>query len=251
MASTKETDQKSTEYVRHLQENRAATMAYYRKSLEKTEQQKFLERILKDSGADFSIVADVACGGGTLSYHLSELFPQAEFHLSDLNPEAIELAKELCRGDQFRFTVDSLFDLKTLRHGAFDAVFCWQTLLLFDDPSRLMHSLLRLPRAGGKLFVMSLFNVDRDVDLYTRIIDHTRTGNQQAEAISYNTFSHVSVDRWLSGTVSSYKIHPFHPEVDFSYEGRGLGTSTIAAENRRLQVSGGCLMNWGLLEVTR
>lgn len=243
--------QKSEDYVHHLQQNKEATAAYYRKSVVKTEQQKFLEGHLKAQGASFGRIADLACGAGTLSYHLSQLFPTADFFLSDLNAEAIALARETCKGGRFHFAVDDLFALDSVPHGTFDAVFCWQTLLLFDSPERFIDSILRLPRPGGKLYLMALFNLERDVDILARIVDHTRAGDRQAGAISYNTFSRLSVGRWLEGKVAGFSIYPFNPASNFEYGGRGLGTSTVETSDHRLQISGGYLMNWGLLEVTK
>ncbi|MDR0571974.1 MAG: hypothetical protein LBG48_03955, partial [Rickettsiales bacterium] len=48
------------------------TKEYFLKSVyEKTQQQLFLEKLLKDENHDKNYkIADVACGGGGLSYHL-------------------------------------------------------------------------------------------------------------------------------------------------------------------------------------
>ena len=251
MAALKDVNHKSEKYIRSLQENREITEEYYKKSIAKTEQQKFTEVLLKSFGYNFSTIADVACGAGTLSYHLSNLYPEAQFYLSDLNPEALELAKDLCLGERFHFSIDNIFEMKSVPQGFFDAVFCWQTLMMLDRPEDIIDNLLRLPRKGGKLFFMSLFNLDKDVDIYANIIDQTRKNNKEADAISYNTYSKFTVEKWLEGKVKNFGIHPFYPEADFFYQGRGLGSNTIHSGNTRLQISGGYLMNWGLLEITK
>jgi len=251
MSELKNASEKSARYITSLQQNKAITEEYYKKSVAKTEQQKFTEKLLKDSRYDFSTIADVACGAGTLSYHLSKLYPDAQFYLSDLNPDALELARQLCPGDRFHFDLDSIFEMKSAPRNFFDAVFCWQTLLMLDQPEEIINTLLLLPRKGGKIFIMSLFNVERDVDILANFIDHTRTGNKTADTISYNTYSQFTVRKWLAGKAESFVIHPFHPETDFYYEGRGLGSNTVQAGDIRLQVSGGYLMNWGLLEITK
>lgn len=242
---------KSENYVRHLQENKEIVTEYYRKSLIKTEQQKFLDKFLLEKKAQFSTIADLACGGGTLSFHLSTIFPEAQFYLADLNTEALDLAREICKGDRFHFSVDSLFELSTLKHGYFDAVFCWQTLLLFDKVEELIFSVLRLLKPGAKAYFMSLFNLDCDVDIFAKIIDHTRGGKNTSEAISYNTISRFSIKKILAGKVHDFEIYRFDPLADISYNGKGLGTNTVLAGNQRLQISGGYLMNWGLLEITK
>jgi ubiquinone/menaquinone biosynthesis C-methylase UbiE len=248
MNKADEINEKSISYIRSLQQNKEITEEYYRKSIIKTEQQKFIEKFLTSFGYNFSTIADVACGGGTLSYHLSKLYPNARFYLTDLNSHALEVARELCVGERFQFELDDIFEMRILPHNFFDAVFCWQTLMMLDRPEDIINSLLRLPKKGGKLFFMSLFNLEKDVDIYANIIDHTRNGS---DVISYNTYSKFSVERWLTGKAENFGIHPFHPEADFSYLGRGLGSSTIDTDKFRLQVSGGYLMNWGLLEITK
>ena len=50
--------------------------AYYTKSINKTEQQKFLEKLLGNVNFKSLKIADVACGGGTLSYHLRRVYSQ-------------------------------------------------------------------------------------------------------------------------------------------------------------------------------
>ena len=56
-------DDKKNEYVEALKASGEETTKYYTKSIVKTEQQKFLEKLLADSGESFSEVADIACGG--------------------------------------------------------------------------------------------------------------------------------------------------------------------------------------------
>ncbi len=73
-------------YLRVMKADKDLAKDYYAKSVNKTEQQKALESLLVDSinkgeldgNAPYRI-ADLACGGGTLSYHLSSFFPNASF----------------------------------------------------------------------------------------------------------------------------------------------------------------------------
>src|SRR6476661_5678707 len=110
----------SSEYVRGLQSNSKIATDYYKKSLVKTEQQKLLEKILSENGDKFQAVADIACGGGTLSYHLSQLFPSAHFHLTDLNEDALAIAKDICTESKFHFTIDDITNITTLPKEHFD-----------------------------------------------------------------------------------------------------------------------------------
>src|SRR5687767_12827239 len=91
--------QKDTRYIAVLQKGSKKTTEYYLKSfLYKTEQQKFLEKLLASTQLPEKIntIADVACGAGSLSYYLAKLpkFKNADFHLIDYNAQAIALAKK-------------------------------------------------------------------------------------------------------------------------------------------------------------
>jgi 2-polyprenyl-3-methyl-5-hydroxy-6-metoxy-1,4-benzoquinol methylase len=236
------------DYVQSLQANREEARAYYTKSVQKTEQQKFLEQLLQEQGLSFKTIADIGCGGGTLSYHLSALYPEAEFYLADLNPDALELASELCRGPQFRIVQDDMYSLERLPHNHFDAVFSWQVLSWIDKPELALNRLLALLKPGGRIFLSSLFNLDHDVDIYAKLQDYTRADSRPA---TYNTYAARTVQGWLGGRVQELRFHPFVPGTDFSYEGRGLGTNTVASERGRLQISAGLLMNWAILEIIK
>lgn len=238
----------SKDYIKGLQINKEIARDYYTKSIVKTEQQKLLEDILIRSQSTFHAIADIACGGGTLSYHLRKLFPQAEFYLLDLNPDALALAKEICRDCNFHFSVDDIYQIKSLPGNFFDAVFCWQTLSWIDDPKLALQQMLSLVKPGGKLYLSSLFNIDHDVDIYAKLTDHTRESTTQ---YSYNTYSKVSVENWVAGLAQQIRFYPFDPDIDFLYQGRGLGTYTLTTGERRLQFSGGLLLNWAIVEITK
>ncbi|TLD96477.1 class I SAM-dependent methyltransferase, partial [Helicobacter jaachi] len=81
---------KKDNYLRAMEADKHLAKQYYAKSVQKTEQQKALESLLLDSinvgklDANAPLrIADLACGGGTLSFHLAHLFPNAHFYLLD------------------------------------------------------------------------------------------------------------------------------------------------------------------------
>jgi ubiquinone/menaquinone biosynthesis C-methylase UbiE len=244
----KMSDPKDDKYVKALQLSKEQTEAYYKKSIVKTEQQKFLERLLIQKNKKFSSIADIACGGGTLSFHLKELFPEANFSLSDFNDDALEIAKELNGTDKFSYSRENIYAL-SYPDNSFDLVCCWQTLSWLDEPEKALNELVRITKPGGMIFASSLFNLHHDVDIFAKLHDYTR---QEAElGYSYNTYSAKSVGKWLNGKVESFFLHEFIPEVDFKYEGRGFGTFTVQSEKHRLQISAGYLMNWAILEIQK
>lgn len=240
-------------YLKGLQADKEKTHTYYTKSLAvKTEQQKMLEGLLLKENKKFENIADVACGGGTLSYHLNQKYPDAKFTLIDYNPDAIEIAKLNNPNANFDFKQDSIYELKNIPNNHFDLVCCWQTLSWLDDAEKALSQLIRIVKPGGKIYASSLFNLDKDVDLYTKVLDHTHESGKQGIYFNYNTFSKKTISSWLQSKVKHFDIIPFHPQMDFKFEGRGIGTYTIKTETgERVQISAGMLMNWGILIVEK
>src|SRR4051812_21424361 len=112
------TQPRGDDYIRALQATGEQTRAYYEKSIVKTEQQKFLEQLLLETAGSFATVADVACGGGTLTYHLRRLLPRADFTLCDLNPDGLRLAKEL-NGLDCTYLQSNIYDLSEMPDAQF------------------------------------------------------------------------------------------------------------------------------------
>jgi ubiquinone/menaquinone biosynthesis C-methylase UbiE len=224
---------------------------YFTKSVTKTEQQKFLESILPTKISNVRI-ADIACGAGTLSYHLNKKYEHEnnEYTLIDYFEEVLNLARDLNRASNFKFENGNLYDLRNHLDDSFDFVFCWQTLSWVDDPQKALLELLRILKPGGKLYLSALFNLEFDVDIYSKVYNHSE---EKLGAIpgNYNTISRFSIEKWIGGISKKLEFHPFIPEVDFIYEGRGLGTKTINSESGKLQVSAGMLLNWAILEIEK
>jgi ubiquinone/menaquinone biosynthesis C-methylase UbiE len=238
----------ANEYIQGLQANKEIAEEYYRKSIVKTEQQKMLESILSEEKLSPQRIADIACGGGSLSFHLSQLYPQAHFHLSDLNPEALEMARNTCTGEQFEFSSDDIYNLQGLGTESYDCVFCWQTLSWIDEPQKALEQLLGITKKGGRIYLSALFNLEHELDLFVKVKDHTRKGESM---YTYNTYASSTINNWIGKKVSSLKFYPFHPSIDFNYDGKGLGTYTVEANGKRLQLSAGMLLNWAILEVVK
>ena len=242
------------QYINSLKKDSNIAKEYYEKSLVKTEQQKFLEELLKKYCSKDKIkIADVACGGGTLSYHLCEKFPNAEFYLSDMSSDALEIAKSINSGKiNFTFDIADITALNTYKENQFDFVFCWQTLSWLNKPEVGIKELIRIAKPGARIFCSSLFNLERDVDIYSKVVDNTRPSTGEGLSYSYNTYSRVSLDKWILTKLKAkaYKLHPFNSKIPFEYNGKGIGTSTIkTCDNNYIQISGGMLMNWAILEI--
>jgi ubiquinone/menaquinone biosynthesis C-methylase UbiE len=239
-------------YKEALKVDKEASAKYYQSSLaRKTEQQKMLERMLTAQALAPAEIADIACGGGGSTYHLAQLYPGARYTLIDYNEDAIAMAREALQGIDARCATGDIYDLK-LDSNAFDLVICWQTLSWIDEPARALAELVRICKPGGRVYASSLYNLQHDVDMYSKVEDHTRRSSEQGLRYSYNTYSLSSVRRWIGDAVSSLQIHAFEIPVDLTASGRGLGTYTERlVDGRRLQLSAGMLLNWGILELQK
>ncbi len=183
--------------------------------------------------------------------HLAELYPQANITMVDANEDAISLARQATSKFNTTCAVGDIYNLE-LDSDSFDLVICWQTLSWLDKPELALCELVRICKPGGVILASSLFNLNHDVDVYSKVVDHTRASSCLGMSYSYNTYSLATVERWLSGFVAEFKIHEFTIPVDLIHHGRGLGTYTSKHESgKRLQMSAGMLLNWGILEVQK
>jgi len=240
-------------YNEFLKMDKNQTIDYFKKSIIKTEQQKFLETLIKSSDKNLKI-ADIACGGGTLSYHLKSIFTKADFSLLDFNADGIENSRQVNPESRFSFFQNDMFS-SPFKNEYFDYTFFWQTLAWIEpeEAPKMLDEILRITKKGGKVFVSSLFNLDFDTDILTKVIDYTRPSGQANLSSNYNTYCQQTIQKWIGEKVSNFKIYKFEPSIDFAKtENRGLATFTKKTEfGERLQISGGMLLNWGILEITK
>lgn len=239
-------------YKDALKIDKQESESYYNFSLQnKTEQQTLLEKLIAASNLRPARIADIACGGGGASYHLSAIYPDASYTLIDINEDAIAQAREATGHLKVKCLVGDIYDLP-LETDCYDLVICWQTLSWITKPKVAVRELVRICKPGGRVYASSLFNSRQDVDVYSTVIDHTRRSASEGLTYAYNTYSVLSVREWIDGLVSSIQLHDFDISIDLDYGGRGLGTSTVKLKNgRRLQISGGMLLNWGILELKK
>lgn len=236
-------------YIRWLQENEETARRYYIKSVNKTYQQFFLEEVIlkKLIPPHFKpeVIADIACGSGTLSFHISKIYPSSRYILLDLNPGAIELAKEINRENKnITYLVEDFLNT-TIQSQSVDIAFCAQTLFVVSKPKKFLYKILDILKPGGYFIISSLFNTEHDVDLFVKVRDNTRKGNVK---INYNTFSKFTISKWLKGKVSFFDITPFQMPVELPKESRGIGSYTLELKNGEfITISGGLLLNWGFL----
>jgi ubiquinone/menaquinone biosynthesis C-methylase UbiE len=240
-------------YLMAMNADKEEMDAYYKKSQKKTEQQKFLETLVRKKGRWVGSVVDLACGAGTLSYHMAKIYPEADFYLVDYNESALNIARTVCIGERFKFFNENISS-PSFPSNTFDLVFSAMTLGWIDRnlvPS-FLYEIVRVLKPGRGAYLTSLFNLERDVDLFTQVVDHTRSSGKEGLHYDYNTYSLLTIKQMLKDVEVNIDIVPFDPHVDFNYSGRGIGTSTLTLQNgHRIQVSGGMLLNWGCLIIEK
>ena len=247
------TDENKDNYLKSIDKNKNVFSDYYLKSFTKTEQQKFLELLLEPyKNLENLLIADVACGAGSLSFHLNNFFKSAQFYCSDYSETAIENLSHKLTGNNFKISRETIYELNSYPNNYFDFTFCWMTLSWLEDAEKALNQLIRITKPSGRVFLSSLFNLDHDVDLYTKIIDKSSSVGEQTIHANYYTYSGKTINEWIKDKVSSYKFHKFSPSIDFTFDGRGIGTYTITLEGGdRIQLSAGMLMNWAVLEIKK
>lgn len=94
---------KQDNYLRAMRSDSELAHSYFAKSIDKTEQQKALESLLLDSiyARELDLtkpyeIADLACGGETLSHYLASLFPNAPLINNNYNTYCTKTIANLC-----------------------------------------------------------------------------------------------------------------------------------------------------------
>jgi ubiquinone/menaquinone biosynthesis C-methylase UbiE len=218
---------------------------------DKSEQQKLLEKFLSQLDiSKNSKISDLGCGGGKLAYYLNKIYPDNDYYLLDYNKDAIDIAKGLNPQENMNFSIDNIYHMK-YDDNYFDVTTCLNVVSFLEDTKKALDEIVRVTKKGGDIFISALINFDHDVDLSTKVLDHTRNSAKDNLYYTYNTFSKNTITNWLDNKVSSISFHEFSISKDLEYKGRGIDTYTIDTEEKKLQVAGGMLLNWGFIHVVK
>jgi len=237
-------------YIKTIQADHVKVKEYYLKSVAlKTEQQKFLETLIKNNNCKPLTVIDVSCGGGGTCFHLSKfLDSKTQYTLIDLNPDAIEIAKNTTKGMNAQCIVSDLFTQEE-KYGKFDLVLCMQTLMVLDNPFDVIEEMLNLCSPSGRVIISSLFNENHDVNITSSIEDLSRPSSLNKLKYEYKTYAIGPIIQKFEEKVKGINYYPFSVDIEIPSQGRGIGTFTQKLSNGKyIEISGGVLMNWGFLE---
>ena len=215
---------------------------------------KFLKKILAERYETNSrlSVLDVASGIGYVSHYTSQLFPEWSFTCIDYEKRLIECGCELIRNPAIQFYQGDLYELGDLQLGGdfeYDIVILWMTLWVLDDIQRVFALLRSRTKKYGRVYISSLFH-DFEVDIEAYLTDYTLP--TQGYRLPYRTFSKKHFEEKYLREGWDITWHPFEIDVDLPQSGKGTGTFTEKlADGRRLQISGGYLMSWNILELRK
>ena len=174
-------NENSDRYTAALRIDDRETERYYAASLGvKTEQQKRLEELLRNRALRPARIADIACGGGTASHHLSSMFPDAGYTLVDLNEAAMRPARKATEHLRATCVIEKRYLPLAAR------------IEQFRSGHLLANAVVARPGGEGCARVgsgfaaraagctpSSLFNADHDVDVCATVRDHTRASALQ------------------------------------------------------------------------
>jgi SAM-dependent methyltransferase len=163
--------------------------------MEKTENQKYDLFYLKENGKlnvkesfkfvmsraadqisriDRPVIADVGCAVGDLLAYIQSLYPKAELHGLDVQPELLEKARKELPSVQFH-----LFDIlkgDNSQGKKFDFVFMCGVHGAFEDPRQWLPNFLKLLKDDGVAFIYGLFNPD-PIDIIAKVRPSGSTGD--------------------------------------------------------------------------
>lgn len=223
--------------------------------LSKSEQQKVLETLClgRFDRNEKIRVADVACGNGHLSFHLAQLFPCASFTLIDLNELILDEARQFLGNEtRFEFRQADIHNLPEEWVGKYDCVICWQTLSWLEDYRTPIVQMIKMLKTSGVFYASLLLNCFHDVDILAKVVDYTRPSFESGIFYVYNTYSRRQFETFLGQCGLLANINPFEIKIDLPEVPNGLGTYTLPIKgNGRLQLSGGLLMNWAIVEAMK
>lgn len=223
----------------------------YFKKIDKSEQQKFLEKLMKDIEIKDNLkISDIGCGGGKLSFHLNHKYPNVNYSLMDYNEDAISIARELNTSDNFDFKIGNIYNMP-YDNNYFDITNCLVVVSFIEDAQKAIEELLRITKKGGHIFISALVNLEHDVDLLTKVLDKSRESGKKGIPLTYNTYSKTTFEEWTKGKVSKIKFYKFDPSIDFIYSEKGIDTFTIDTKERKLQIAGGMLLNWAFIHAIK
>lgn len=224
--------------------------------LSEPEMVKFLKHIITNNNIALDqeyLIGDICCGLGHISYHLKNVFPNSNFLGIDISKEQIKVAKQIFSDfnliNRYSFETGDIYNLKKYE---FDIAVNWMTLSWLEDYKEPIKNIIFATKDRGHIFISSLFN-DHDVDIYNKVFDYTRPSGKAGISAHYNAYCIRKFKEYvLSLGVSKVEVHDFEISLDLPKTTDGLGTYTLKLENgKRIQVSGGILMNWKIIHIIK
>jgi SAM-dependent methyltransferase len=203
------------------------------------EKWKALAALIAEAGLGTASLMDVGCGVGDLLHLIRSRFPGYRLTGIDTSDALLAQARSVpgLAGLTLRKDDALTFVYRDYQAEPFDLITCSGVLPIFDEPEPLLGNLLANARAGGRIYVFSMFNPD-DIDVRIRYRDNLHQPDEWQ--CGQNIHSVQTISRWLSGRVQSFRFVPFEMPFDLpkqeAYPHRSW--TFRAADGRRFTTSG-------------
>jgi SAM-dependent methyltransferase len=235
---------------RHLDYHRSQYLTKYRSTvaLEQLIGRYIETRIVKNA-------LDVATGTGANIYHLSKLFPEADWIGVDIVEElfsvGLDLMRELGIKKEPEFCVADAFNLvEKFAPNSFDLVLSSQTLSWMSNYEQPVEQMFKVARKGGWIVISSLFT-ESMVDAEIKICQYRDYDFEQFDGPTYyNVYCLEKFCNYCrSMGASNIHVNNFEMDVDLPRPNhRGMGTYTETMKcGKRLQISGPLLLPWKII----
>lgn len=98
-----------------------------------------------------SSVAELACGTGRVSRHVSRVLPaNAKFWATDISSDMLDIAKGRTDNDKIHYRTEDIQNL-SFADNSFDLVICQFGMMFLPDKQRGFNEISRILKPGGKL----------------------------------------------------------------------------------------------------
>jgi SAM-dependent methyltransferase len=186
-------------------------------------------------------ISDFGCAAGEFEYSLKLSFPTCNIEGYELLPNLVEKAKS--RVPNVKFQQGSVTDRFTCPPAHSDFTLLVGVLSIFDAFEPVLDNLIYWTKAGGDIYIHSLFN-DFDLDVNIKYNHSEEYSNNVLES-GWNIFSKKTISNWLDAhsDVSAFEFHDFKINIELAKQEDSIRSWTFEdSAGRKLITNGLCIL---------
>ena len=186
-------------------------------------------------------ICDFGCAAGEFEYSLNLAFPTCNIEGYELLPNLVEKAKS--QVPNVKFIIGSVTDRVTCPQAHSDFTLLVGVLSIFDVFEPVLDNLIYWTKAGGDIYVHSLFN-DFNLDVNIKY-NYSEEYSHNILETGWNIFSKKTVSNWLDAhpDVSSFEFHDFNINVELVKQEDQLRSWTFEnGAGKKLITNGLCIL---------